>query len=67
MRTFVNEAIYHEHGFRSRNEYLVHLSYHYDVPLPLILTLSDGLGAAEDFSLLVERLEQYHDDMFKFA
>lgn len=65
--TSASDAIYHEHGFRSRNAYLVHLSYEYDVPLPLILTLSDQLGATEDFALLIERLEQYNDDLFRFV
>ena len=67
MRTLVNESTYHSQGFRSRNEYLVHLSYYYDVPLPLVLTLSDRLGAAEDFDVLIERLEEYNDDMFRYG
>ena len=52
-----DNALYVEHGYNSREEYLQSLSYEYDVDIDIVLTLADILGPEEDFDGLVSSME----------
>jgi hypothetical protein len=57
----MDKNIYQENGYGNRNDYLVALSEDYDVPLDVVLSLTDLLGESEDFDGLIEILLDYED------
>lgn len=52
-----DNALYVEHGYSSREEYLQSLSDEYDVGIDVVLALADVLGPKEDFDGLVNAVE----------
>ena len=53
----INENLYVENGFESRNDYLIFLSEEYGVGLETVHALADLLGESEDFDGLINALE----------
>ena len=54
----VNQDVYQQNGFTSRQDYLNNLAEEYD---DVVFDLADLLGEAEDFDGLVTSLEDYSD------
>ena len=48
---------YHEHGYKSRSDYLESLAEEYDVPEEAVFALADVLGPNEDFDGLIITLQ----------
>ena len=53
----MDNSIYKEHGYESREHYLECLADEYGVALETVLCLADLLGPTEDFDGLVIALE----------
>ena len=54
----VNQDVYQQNGFTSRQDYLNNLAEEYN---DVVFDLADLLGEAEDFDGLVTSLEDYSD------
>ena len=55
----VQDPVYHKHGFKTRYEYLIHLSEVYGIHFDAVGALAHMLGESEDFDGLVSALEDY--------
>jgi len=55
----MNDNIYEENGYENRLDYLTMLSEEYNIPMEVIISISDVLGPDEDFDGLVSSLQEY--------
>lgn len=53
------ETVYEKKGYQSREDYLEQLSEDYDVPLDMVIELSELLTQEEDFDGLLSALNDY--------
>lgn len=59
----MSKTIYVKKGYRSREDYLKHLSKVFDIPQYAINTIAEMLGPFEDFDgllLTLDDIENYH-------
>ena len=52
-------SIYIEHGYESRKDYLISLSFETGIDRQTVFALADMLGSSEDFDGLVTTLEDH--------
>jgi hypothetical protein len=55
----IDQSIYQQNGYESRNDYLRSLAEEYGVPLHIVLAAAAMLGPNEDFDGLVTEIEDY--------
>jgi hypothetical protein len=55
----IDQSIYQQNGYESRNDYLRSLAEEYGVPLHVVRLAATMLGPNEDFDGLVTELQDY--------